>query len=174
MLTYRSAIDADVDRLQQFALLQAIGGQDRALSRDACGAWMLSGKHGHIYSWGDVGRASWFLYVECPTERAWAAAKRKLSFCELRQDGDNEGVFRLAGLPTAARAKVVRTVLGIRKRREYDAVTLQRLRASAGRAFATRRGARIEQAATSLPQAPLEHERKSQLASFGTLGEPPC
>lgn len=171
MLTYRNSAEADADRSQQFELLRAIGGQDRALRRDECGAWTIRGKYGRIYTWGDVGRTSWSLCVICPTNRAWAGAKRRLSFCAVTQDCDTEGVLRLTAAPTAAQAKELRAVLGLRKRREYDPAALQRLRASAGRAFAASRGAPIQGGAASLPQPPLEYEKNPQPASFDTARE---
>jgi hypothetical protein len=42
----------------------------------------------------------------------WTWAKRRLAFCELTQDGDAEGVFRLQRLPTASEAEEIRYVLG--------------------------------------------------------------
>ena len=47
--------------------------------------------------------------------RQWTAHKKRLSFCELTQDGDSEGCFRLHRLPAPAEAEVIRDVLGIRK-----------------------------------------------------------
>jgi len=49
-----------------------------------------------------------------------AADKKRLSFCHLTQNGDEEGCFRLMGLPTAAQAAIIRQVLGIRKRRSAN------------------------------------------------------
>jgi hypothetical protein len=43
-----------------------------------------------------------------------------MAFCELTQDGDAEGVFRLQRLPTASEAEEIRYVLGIWKRFEYS------------------------------------------------------
>jgi hypothetical protein len=56
----------------------------------------------------------------------WTWAKRRLAFCELTQDGDAEGVFRLQRLPTASEAEEIRYVLGIWKRFEYSPVELAR------------------------------------------------
>jgi hypothetical protein len=140
--TYDSAADADADRGQQKALLAALCAWDRALRRDECGAWRVSGKQGSIHTWGD-GR-SWVLYVACRSERHWTATKARLSFCTVTQDGDDEGCLRLHQLPTVAQATVIRDALGIRKRVEFGAEDLERRRASmkrlalaAGRASTT-------------------------------------
>jgi hypothetical protein len=47
----------------------------------------------------------------------WTWFKKRLAFCELTQDGDSEGCFRLSRLPTPAEAEEVRDIVGIRKRR---------------------------------------------------------
>jgi hypothetical protein len=50
--------------------------------------------------------------------RLWSAAKRKLSFCQLRIDGDDEGTLHLDHLPSPAEARAIRRVMAIRKRRK--------------------------------------------------------
>ena len=57
--TYDSRAQAQADREQQESLLVALGAWDRALRRDECGAWCVSGKTGRMYTWGD-GR-TWVL-----------------------------------------------------------------------------------------------------------------
>jgi hypothetical protein len=123
--TYDSV--ADADRAQQKALLTALGGWDRALRRDECGAWCIMGKTGKVYSWGD-GKA-WVLWVGCRSARHWTAAKKRLDFCEVTQDCEEEGCLRLHELPTPEQALVIRDVLGIQKRREVSPETLELLRA---------------------------------------------
>ena len=44
---------AEADRAQQLRLLAALGAWDRALRRDDCSAWCISGKTGSIHTWGD-------------------------------------------------------------------------------------------------------------------------
>jgi hypothetical protein len=62
------------------------------------------------------------------TVRQWSAAKRALgSFCQLRQDGDMEGVLFMPVLPTLAQAKTLRRLLGIRKKRVDRPETVERL-----------------------------------------------
>ena len=57
--------------------------------------------------------------------------KKRLGFCEVTQDGDDEGCLRLHQLPTAEQAEVLRDILGIRKWVELAPETLERLRAGA-------------------------------------------
>jgi hypothetical protein len=83
-----------------------------------CSAWCISGKRGQIYTWGDG--STWLLSVRCRSPRHWTATKRRLAFCELTQDCDEEGCLRLRRLPTPAEAVVTRDVLGIRKRAELS------------------------------------------------------
>jgi hypothetical protein len=115
------------------ALLSALNAQDRALRRDECGDWRIGGTSGHLYTWGDG--KTWLLFVACHSARAWTAAKARLSFCELTQDGDDEGTFRLHTLPTPDQAAAIRTALGIRKRRINDPLVTEGLRATAKRGF---------------------------------------
>jgi len=115
------------------SLLVALNAWGRALRRDDCNAWCIAGKgHGRIYSWGDG--KTWVLYVRCRSEKHWLYTKRRLSFCEVTQDGDDEGCLRLhqLQLPTPDQAEVIRDVLGIRKRVELTPETLERLRARVG------------------------------------------
>src|SRR5215813_12643391 len=109
-MTYASTADADADRGQQRALLVALNASDRTLRRDECGAWTISGKQGSIHTWG--GRGTWVLYVACRSVRHWSATKERLSFCEITQNGDEEGCLRLHQLPTSDQAAVIREVLG--------------------------------------------------------------
>ena len=124
--TYDSAAEAEADRAQQKALLMALNAWDRALRRDEAGAWAICGKHGSIHTWGN-GKC-WALYVRCNSGQRWTWAKKKLSFCSVTQDGDNEGCLRLRQLPTPEQASLIREVLGIRKRQEISEATRERLR----------------------------------------------
>jgi hypothetical protein len=49
--------------------------------------------------------------------RQWTADKKRLSFCRVSQDGDDEGCLELHGLPTPKQAKMIRAALGFRRRR---------------------------------------------------------
>jgi hypothetical protein len=74
----------------------------------------IHGKRGHIYPDGD----GYLLCVGCQSARLWSAAKRKLLFCRLRIDGDDEGTLHLDHLPSPEEAKAIRQVMAIRKRRK--------------------------------------------------------
>lgn len=102
------------DREQQLCLLKALGVWDRALRRDECGDWRISGRTGWIITWGDGN--TWCVVVGAPTARAWGFVKKSLDFAQSTQDGDNEGVFRLRHLPNPAQARPLRRALGIRKK----------------------------------------------------------
>src|SRR6516225_253285 len=73
----------------------------------------IHGKRGHIYPDGD----GYLLCVHGHSARRWSALKRKLLFCQLRIDGDDEGTLHLDHLPPPPEAKVIRQVMAIRKRR---------------------------------------------------------
>jgi hypothetical protein len=124
--TYDSADEADADRAQQRSLLAALNGWDRALRRDGCAAWRISGSRGSVHSWGD-GKA-WVLYARSRSTRHWSATKARLSFCHLTQDGDDEGCLRLHHLPTPEQAAAIRDALGIRKRMDFDPDEMERRR----------------------------------------------
>jgi hypothetical protein len=126
-MTYDSAAAADADRVQQKTLLAALDAWDRALRRDECGAWTISGKNGTVHTWGDG--KTWAVYAHCSSGKQWAYSKKRMSFCKVTQDGDDEGVFRLHQLPTPEQAEVIRDVVGIRKRMKMSPTTLERLRA---------------------------------------------
>jgi hypothetical protein len=127
--TYDSLADADADRAQQLRLLEALGAWDRALRRDECSAWCISGKTGTIHTWGD-GR-TWAVFVACRSKLHWTVTRQRLSFCSPTQDCEDEGVLRLHQLPTTEQAEVIRDILGIRKRREVSSEVLERLRSYA-------------------------------------------
>jgi len=126
--TYDSGAEAEADRTQQKALLAALGAWDRALRRDECGAWCISGKHGRIYTGGDG--KTWVMWVGCRSGLHWTHTKKRLDFCTVTQDGDDEGCLRLHALPTACEAAVIRDVLGIRKRMELAPDDLERRKTS--------------------------------------------
>ena len=120
---------AEADKARQKALLAALNGSNRALCRDECGAWCISGERGSVHTWGDG--KTWVLFVSCRSVRHWTATKARFSFCKVTQDGDDEGCLRLFNLPTPDQAAIIRNVLGIRKRQEISDATRERLRAFA-------------------------------------------
>ena len=64
----------------------------------------------------------------------WGAIKDKLSFCQLRQDGDDEGCLHLDHLPTACQAEAIRDALHIRKRRHMTPEAAAKARSALERA----------------------------------------
>ncbi len=114
-LSYRTQREKDADRDRLRELLQALSASELALRLDECDAWRINGKRGHLYTWNRSG--GWLLFIACSSTWGWTSAKRRLSFCEVTQDGDDEGCMRLRELPTSAQAKVIRSILGIRKRK---------------------------------------------------------
>ena len=124
-MTYDTGAEADADRAKQKQLLAALDAWDRALRRDECSAWCITGSSGRIYTWGDGN--TWVLYVECRSARHWSATKARLAFCTVTQDGEDEGCLRLHGLPTPEQAETIREALGIRKRRTITPEEIERL-----------------------------------------------
>jgi hypothetical protein len=128
--TYTSAAETEADREQQRALHSALGASDRALQRDACNAWTIIGKRGSIHTWGGDSK-TWVLYVACCSPRHWTATKARLAFCDVTQDGEDEGCLRLSRLPTPDQAEAIRDALGIQKRRQVSPGVLERRRSFA-------------------------------------------
>jgi hypothetical protein len=92
----------DDDRDSLLSLVAALDASPRALRRDECGDWQITGKHGHVY----VDGACYLLCVmtgESP--RRWGFVKKRLRFCRLTQDGDDEGGLYLDRLPAPDEAE---------------------------------------------------------------------
>ena len=70
---------------------------------------VLLGSRGHIYRDG----SGWLLYVRCRSGMHWTWTKKRLAFCRLTQDGDDEGCLHLDRLPSAAEADEIRRVIGL-------------------------------------------------------------
>jgi hypothetical protein len=104
------------ERAHLETLLTALGATGRALRRDSCGDWAIEGKRGHIYADG-----SGFLIVVCTGGfiRLWANTKRKLDFCRVTQDGDDEGCLHLDHLPTPKEVDLICDAVGIKRKRRY-------------------------------------------------------
>ena len=69
-----------------------------------------------------------------PLRRRNAEKVVEPSFCELTQDGDDEGCFRLFELPTSEQAIVIRKALGLKRKRQVDpTLLLNRFQTSTGR-----------------------------------------
>ena len=153
--TYDTGEEAEADRAQQKALLAALGAWDRALRRDDCGAWTITGNHGTIHTWGDG--KTWVLFVRCRSALHWTYTKRRLSFCAVVLDCEDEGTLRLHQPPTAEQAAVIRDILGIRKRMDFSPEDLERRRASMTRLASAQGSAN---ATSPLPQPTQERTPK--------------
>jgi hypothetical protein len=124
-----------VDLERPLALLAALDAARSALRRDLHrgqgrkGDYGIHGKLGHIYLDGD----GFLLCLTAKDERdqssrRWSNVKRRLAFCCVTQDGDDEGCLHLDRLPTPAEAVLIREVLGIRKRKALTELGRARLR----------------------------------------------
>jgi hypothetical protein len=112
------------DREGLLILLAALDASPVALQRDLHrdegrrGNYGIHGKWGHIY----IDGKGFLLCVTAKDERdqsprRWTGIKRRLAFCCITQDGDEEGCLHLDRPPTLAQAGLIRQALGIRKRR---------------------------------------------------------
>jgi hypothetical protein len=86
-----------------------------AMILDDCELWIIEGKRGYISSWGDG--ETFLIYVGCRSSKHWIATKKRLEFCKVTQDGDEEGCLRLFELPTANQAQSLRKALQIHQRK---------------------------------------------------------
>jgi hypothetical protein len=112
------------DREGLLILLAALDASPIALQRDLHrdegrrGNYGIHGKWGHIY----IDGKGFLLCVTAKDERdqsprRWTGIKRRLAFCRITQDGDEEGCLHLNRPPTLTQAGLIRQALGIRKRR---------------------------------------------------------
>jgi hypothetical protein len=99
------------DRDLMIALTGYLSVSRGRLRRDLCDDWVIGGSRGHILT-DDVDA---FVYLPSGTARRWERAKRILSFMVVTQDGDQEGILRLDGMPTPTQAEALRKLLGLRK-----------------------------------------------------------
>jgi hypothetical protein len=135
-------------------LATALNSSSTALRIDECGDPRINGAHGYVYAICgtlDEPKAPGFqLYLDSATPRAWTAAKKVIiPFANVLSDGDTEGMFVMHRLPSDAEAKVIRSYLGIRKRRclsdDARAASVERLaaaRASINRVAQAQRSAK--------------------------------
>jgi hypothetical protein len=114
--------DTMIDRDRLAAMPIALDASPRTLRRPVChgwlGDWQITGRHGDVQAF-DGGFLIYFQSEGSP--RRWTNAKALLSFAELRQDAEDEGIVGLDRLPTSAEAAVIRKVIGIRRRRHLSA-----------------------------------------------------
>ena len=77
--------------------------------------WNIFGGGGTINTDGK----NWYLYLPLGTKRKWNRAKDQLSFLEVTQDGDDEGILKMTGMPNPDQAEKVRKFLRLRKSVPY-------------------------------------------------------
>lgn len=92
--------------------------------RDECGDSVIIGRRGSVHGDGQ----GFSVAVMLDTPRQWTAAKAKLQrFCQVRQDGDSEGVVFMAAVPDAAGCALLRDLLRIPQLRRLKPETRTRL-----------------------------------------------
>jgi hypothetical protein len=104
------------DRAELVELLEALNGAANSLRRDECGDQTIFGSRGHIRACD----GTFSIYVCCRSARQWTFAKRQMVFCQVGQDGDDEGILRLARLPTSNEAEVIRRYIGLHQTRQVS------------------------------------------------------
>lgn len=98
-------------------LKKALGTSTR-WAKDECGDYNLLGTEGKIF----VGNTFWYVYVEKGVD-----LKKRLDFMILSQDGGTEAIFKLDRLPTKEEAKIIRNIIGLKKKRTISPEHLQKL-----------------------------------------------
>lgn len=93
-------------------LTQALDVSEKRIKLDECGDWNIVGTRGHIHTETKF----WYLYTQCETPRKWENTKKSLSFMEVHQDGDDEGILKLDRMPFRDEAMMIRKVIGLRPR----------------------------------------------------------
>jgi hypothetical protein len=105
------------DRKQLDALLVAVNGAMKALRRDECGDYTITGSRGTIRACD----GKYFVYIPSGSARAWTFAKRALaSLATPSQDGDEEGILTFDRMPNADEAETLRSYIGLRQTRPPD------------------------------------------------------
>jgi hypothetical protein len=139
------------DKQHLEAMLTALDASPRALER--IGDWQIVGNNGHIMT---DGRGFVFYVSTSESPRRWTGIKKRLGFCRLTQDGDDEGCLYLERLPKADEAVLIREAIGIRKRRHLTPealVALERARAAIKTPFRGDSVRQNEVPATTLPES---------------------
>jgi hypothetical protein len=139
------------DKQHLEAMLTALDASLRALER--IGDWQIVGNNGHIMT---DGRGFVFYVSTSESPRRWTGIKKRLGFCRLTQDGDDEGCLYLERLPKADEAVLIREAIGIRKRRHLTPealVALERARAAIKTPFRGDSVRQNEVPATTLPES---------------------
>jgi hypothetical protein len=84
------------------------------ITKDECGDLNIVGKKGKIYRDNDF----WYVFINDTS--IWRKTKEQISFMEVWQNGDREGVLRLDRLPTEREAKIINKLVGLGKKREIS------------------------------------------------------
>lgn len=108
----RAQSNRSEDKKYLRTLAQALDVSESRIKLDECGDWNIVGIRGKISTDGEA----WYLYTDCVTPRKWNITKKNLSFLEVSQDGDWEGIFRCSRMPFREEARAIRKVIGVRPR----------------------------------------------------------
>lgn len=100
------------DKKYLVKLAKALDVSEKRIKLDAYRDWNIVGSRGHISTEGDY----WYLYTQCETIRKWDNVKKNLSFMEISQDGDSEGIMKCDRMPYREESRIVRKVIGLRPR----------------------------------------------------------
>jgi hypothetical protein len=115
-------------------LAEALDSRPAQLRRDECGDWAIFGRRTHLrrasrcFGAGVTLHQGFQLVIGTDIEhegrnsaRQWSADKKRLNFCQVTQDGDEEGCLILDRLPTKAEGAIIRDVVaGIPKARHLS------------------------------------------------------
>lgn len=91
-------------------LCKALDVSERRIKVDECGDWNIVGTRGKI----STETRFWYLYTDSGTSRKWNTTKKMLSFMEVHQDGDSEGILKCRRMPFREESMSVRKVIGLR------------------------------------------------------------
>lgn len=105
-------VDKTEDKKYLKKLAKALDISESRIKLDECRDWNIFGVRGKISTDSEY----WYLYTQCETKMKWTYTKKKLSWMEVHQDGDDEGILRLSRMPYREEAKSVRQVIGLRIR----------------------------------------------------------
>ena len=82
--------------------------------KDECSDYNILGTKARVF----VDQSYWYIYI---FGYSWSLAKRYLSFMEVFQDGDHEGILKLNRMPSFKEAMIIRRIAGFRKKRVLSA-----------------------------------------------------
>lgn len=126
----RAQANRSEDKKYLIALSEALDISEGRIKLDECGDWNLVSPNGII----NTDSECWYLFCSPQVVRTWNLIKRKLSFMVVSQDGDDEGILKLDRMPSEEEAKIIRKIIGGRRRahlsKEDRALLKIRLRSS--------------------------------------------